>query len=444
MRTPYKHQKKGIQYLKSRAHSALLWEMRTGKSHAIIAAFNHLDRVLVVCPKPVTSVWHDELRADGIRRGDMLMVDSGGLDSVRRLPKWVVANYEAVLRFPEKWLSKFDVVVLDEAVRIKNPKAKLTKFFIKNFRSARRCIASGNLAPESPLEYFSPMQFLYGEWMGCRNFWQFRHRYFWSDPRGWAWWPKSKRTKEQIKDAVKADAYVLSRKDVGLANEKIFQQRVIEMPPKLRKLYKEMEDEFAMTLPDGQEIEVKHVIVQLNYLCQLAGGGTTKGWLADHKIDELVTLLKGELAGEQVVVWFRFNIEIAHVAERLLKEDIRFGVITGDSEKENRTQIQAWFKIGLIRVLLIQVRTGLYGLNLSEASTAIYFSHPLSSNERLQSEDRIAHPNKRGPLLYVELVSKDSVDSDLCNALKKKQNQSRYFLGQVIENMKERRQHDKT
>lgn len=415
--------------------------MRLGKSHALISAFNHHDYVLVVCPKPVVGVWADELRADGVPGTDMLMVSSGGLDSVRRIPKWTIANYEAVLRFPEKWLQKFDVVVLDEAVRIKNPKAKLTKFFVKHFRNARRCIASGNLAPESPLEYFSPMQFVYGKWMGCENFWQFRHRYFSSDFRGWTWWPKNRRIKEEIKEAVKRDAYVLSRKDVGLANEKIFQKRVVEMPPKLKKLYRQMEDEFALSLPDGNEIEVKHTIVQLNYLCQLAGGGTTKGWLSDHKVDELVTLLKGELADEQVVVWFRFNFEIVQVAERLLKEKISFQSITGDSETEERTQIKAWFKIGMCRVLLLQVKTGLYGLNLSSASTAIYFSHPLSSNERLQSEDRIEHVTKKEPLLYIELVSKDTVDSDLCKALREKQNQSQYFLGQVIENMRERREH---
>ena len=437
MRTPWPHQRDMIAHLEANQNTALLVEMRLGKSHALISAFNNVDRVLVVCPKSVMAVWREELHRDRI--GSVCLVTSSGLHDYRDTFRWTVMNYEAAMRIPEKYRERFDVVILDEAVRIKNPQAKVTKFFVTNFRNARRVVASGNIAPESPLEYFSPMKFVYGKWMGCANYWQFRKTYFSSDIQGWTWWPKNKDIRERIKSAVKSHSFILTRKQAGLANQKIYEKRYVELPKNVRALYKKMENEFALTLPSGKEIEVQHVVAQVSYLSQLCGGGTKDESLADHKIKELVELLTGELAKEQVVVWFRYNFEIGRVVMTLMKTKIKFDSLIGDSDIDERKSIQDQFTKGEIRVLLIQIKVGLYGLNLSKASTAIYFSNPLSSNERVQSEDRIEHNDKSEPLLYIDILSKDTIDEDIYAALKQKHRQSKFFIGEVMEQMRLRR-----
>ena len=43
----------------------------------------------------------------------------------------------------------------------------------------------------------------------------------------------------------------------------------------------------------------------------------------------------------------------------------------------------------------------------------VYWSNSWSRNARIQSEDRIIHPRKRYPLLYIDLVTKDSIDCDI-------------------------------
>lgn len=440
MRESRPHQREMVRYLTVQEHGALLVEMRLGKSHAIIKAYQNEKCVLVVCPKTVMSVWADELRYDGIPSSQITLLTSSDLKKTKTVGRWVVANYEAVPRMSEELRSRFDVIVLDEAVRIKNPQTKLSRFFVDNFRDARRCIASGNLAPESPLEYFTPMQFVYGKFMGCKNFWQFRKAFFSSDFRGWTWWPKNKQVRQRIKDAVRDSSFILTRKQAGLANEKIYERRYIELPKPVRKMYDDMENQFALELPSGESIEVSHTVAQVSYLSQLAGGGLKKEAVSAHKIDELMDLLSGELANEQVVIWFRYNFELERVLSRMVKKGWRnVQFIRGDSSMEQRELAQSEFQSGNCRLILLQIKVGLYGLNLSKASTAIYFSNPLSGNERTQSEDRIEHNDKKEPLLYIDLITKDSIDEDIYRALKSKHKQSRYFLGEVIENMRVRR-----
>lgn len=441
MRKPYPHQRGMVEYLSTHEHGALLVEMRLGKSHAIINAYQKERRVLVVCPKTVMSVWADELQKDGVLKSKVSLITSANLRSGLNpnVGQWVVANYEAVPKMPESLRDSFDVVVLDEAVRIKNPGTKLSKFFTNNFRDAKRCIASGNIAPESPLEYFTPMQFLYGRWMGCGNYWQFRRAFFSSDYRGWTWWPKNNLIREKIKDAVKDSAYILTRKQVGLANEKIYERRYVELPKPVRKLYNQMENEFAMALPDGNNIEVSHTVAQVSYLSQLSGGGTKEQLLSSHKINEAVDLIEGELADEQIVIWFRYNFELRELSKVLAKKGITHVCVTGDMSLAEREHVQSEFRRGIARIFLAQIKVGLYGLNLATASTAIYFSNPLSGNERTQSEDRIEHNDKKEPLLYIDLLSKDTIDEDIYRALKSKHKQSRYFLGEVVQQMRLRR-----
>jgi SNF2 family DNA or RNA helicase len=423
--------------LRGPGSKALLWEMRVGKTTTLIQGLHTFGPVLIVCPKPVMAVWMEELRADGFA-GESMAISSKEAREPWILPTFTVANYECVMRMPEDLLAQFQTVILDEAVRIKNPQAKIAKFFVENFRQAKRIVASGNIAPESPLEYFTPMKFLYDEWMGCKNFWVFRNRYFTCDFKGWAWWPKSAGVRERIKNAVAESASILTRKQIGMANQKIYEKRVIPLPDRTRKLYNEMEQKFAVTLPSGAMIETMHVITQVNYLAQIAGGGTKDELISDHKTKELLSLLQGELANEKVVVWFRYNFELNRVADALLDAGIPCGFLFGGVDAYHRRETQKSFNEGRTRVLLVQVKVGLYGLNLSTSSTAIYYSLPLSGNERTQSEDRIEHRNKKEPLLYVDLVAEKTIDEDIRKALFGKHRDSRWFIGDVIERFKER------
>lgn len=446
IRNPYPYQERAIEYIKSAEHPAVFMQMRLGKTFCTIRALtSYPGRILIVAPKSVLGTWQDELEAEGISNYAWFASSEWkrfGKTRVRRirLPRWVIMNYEAVTRLDDRELALFDCVVVDESVRLKDPQAKTTRFFLEHFRQIKKRIClSGEPAPNTPLEYFTQFKFLKGNWMRCDNFWEFRNRYFGSDRMGWNWWPRST-TKDLLRKQLKEDAFVLTRKQAGVAAQKVYQTRLVEMPVNVRREYTRMENEFVASLPDGSELQTKYVLPQLSYLMQMAGGHLKKQHLSDFKINELVYLLETELKNEQVVVWSWFTWEINRIKERLKNEGIEVASIMGETSLMDRRLSQEKFQKGSLRVLCMQVATGKYGLNLSKASTAVYFSNSLKPDDRNQSEYRIEHNEKKneGPLLYVDLVTKNTVDEDILKVLKQKKQNSAFFLGDIIENMKER------
>ena len=90
-------------------------------------------------------------------------------------------------------------------------------------------------------------------------------------------------------------------------------------------------------------------------------------------------------------------------------------------------------------MLLLQQAIAQMGMDLSRADTAIYFSEPAGYLAKAQTEDRIIHPEKSSPLLYISLVVKDSVDADLHSALRVKGVSSSLTLSRALKKSLERR-----
>lgn len=264
--------------------------------------------------------------------------------------------------------------------------------------------------------------------MGCHNFWMFRHKYFMSDARGWEWKPRYG-TLDQIKREVHKSAFMLSRHKANIGSKKLYQKRVVEMTADQARAYKQVKNEFAY-----EDKETKWVVAQVTWLARIAGGFDPDGviHLSTRKLDELCRLIKEDLRNEQVIVWFRFNVELRAAVEALSNMGIKVAWITGSVNKKDRPPIVKAFQTGAIQVLAMQVKCGRFGLDCSAADTAIYYSNPYDGEDRAQTEDRIIHPKKTKPLLLVDLITKGSIDEDVIRILKRKRMSSRQFMRTLI------------
>ena len=435
MKTPYHYQKPVIEYLKNRANSACFLEMRLGKSLCVIRALkNQPGRKLVVCPKSVIETWKEELNEEGIISdgfsseglGKRIWIPMYFISS----PYWWVCNYEAAMRIPERWLKQIDTVIIDESTAIKNPKAQLTKFFLNNFDHTNKIILSGNPAPNHELEYVPQMLFLYKTWLGCKNYWEVRGKYFQSDWMKYNWWIKPK-FKDVFKQQLHKDAYILTRKDVGVENKKVYEKRLVEMPKPLRCHYNEMEKMFLTSLPSGEEIETQSVLAKLNYLSQIAGGHLKNQQFSNFKLKELENLLIGELKGEKLIIWAAYLVEVDEILKLLEKLKINACEITGRNPTMRDVIRKRFQEYDELDILVIQASTGSLGLKLDKADTCIYYSNTNSIQDRDQSEARIQANWKKHPLLFLDLVTANSIDVDKLTVLKRKKKQSSFYLEMV-------------
>jgi SNF2 family DNA or RNA helicase len=444
LREPREHQLRALDYARGKDQIALFMEMRLGKSMVAIRwAQEKPGKRLIVAPLTVLSSWKDELEVEGVEPKAVETLHGWNPKKPLNLKAdWFLVNYEALRARPEIFDLGFDAVIFDESTKIRNPQAQISKLLTTTSRlPRRRAILSGLPAPESALDYFTQFKVLRGEFMGFRTFWDFRSRLFHAP----AWRPYDFAPRPgaltKIKETIHRHAFVLTRKDANLGPMKVYEKREVAMNPKQKRLYKQVEKDFEYKTAT-LETATKWATVKFVWLARIAGGfgPVEKEFLSPEKANEILKLLEGELSREKVVIWFRFNRELAYVSEVLERAKIDHEVITGASELDDRMEASKRFRTQeKKRVMLCQVKCGKFGLNWSVASTAIYYSNSYDFEDRAQSEDRILDVGRKEPLLYIDMVSKDSVDESICKTLRQKHVNSRIFMTKLVSDWLERR-----
>lgn len=408
-------------------------EMRLGKTLLAIRWVQGLPearakRCIVVAPITVLNAWRNELTIEGECYIDVptlknrMQFDQAVEEATEGKHRvWFLINYEMAVRRPELADVFWDVALVDESVKLKNPKADVTKYFVDGFRQVRyRAVLTGLPNPESELEFFTQFQFLHGKFMGYKNFWQWRNKYFERFPLNPHQWEPKRGTRALIKKAVHELAYVVRRKDVFMDN-KVFERRVVPMLSEQRKMYESVIRDFAYEMEDGWH-ETQWAMQAATWLARIAGGFTPDGsmCLSNSKALDMISLFKGELAGEQVVVWFRFVKELQLVAQLLTAQKISWAKIDGSTDPILRERAIVDFRQGKKRILLATEKCAKMGIDCSVADTCIYYSNEWSCDDRLQSEDRIVSPIKQVPLLYIDMCTEGTVDEDCANRIRMK------------------------
>lgn len=434
----FPHQRQALTRIQDESRVALFMEMRLGKTPVIIRwAKRHLPargRVLVVAPMSTLADWDEELRREGYRPRDITHLE--GLDQKKREENlagwgWYLINYEGVRVSPIVAEARWDILICDESTYLRNPKAQITKVMTREYSHVPyRAVMSGDPAPEGEENYFSQFQFLHGSFMSFGNFWAWRNAKFKQNPfQSWDWQPRPG-VRDEIKTWVHRHAVVMTRQQYGIGGRKIYERRVVEQTPEQRAAIKQLVSKFQYDY-----IETNFATVRDVWLARVAGGFSpdreNPGILSQAKTTEILNLMKGELKKEPVIIWFHFNEELTHVWNALLKAGIRASGIHGAMDVERRKDVRQRFQNGEYQVLCVQIKIGRVGWNLSRASTAIYYSNSYAFEDRTQSEDRIVHPTKKQDLLYIDLITRGSLDDAVVQALRDKRLKSRAFMRQL-------------
>lgn len=168
---PYPFQLEGIAFLVPRHAAVLADEMGLGKSMQAITAIRLLvhageaRRVLVVCPKGLVSNWQREL-AEWAPELPVAVIEG---DPARRRWQWslegmpvVLANYEVLVR-DEVLLAEtgqsFDLVVCDEAQRIKN-RGSRTSGAVRSLSRGRAWALTGTPIENAAADLVSIFEFV--------------------------------------------------------------------------------------------------------------------------------------------------------------------------------------------------------------------------------------------------------------------------------------------
>jgi SNF2 family DNA or RNA helicase len=466
MRPPlYAHQEETVEFLMQRKNAAVLSEQGTGKTRSVIEFVNRKFpfrdfRVLVVCPATLINVWKEEIMKFADHHDHFVL--RGGtmhkrLESVKRFkPGWYLINYEGLRAVRKKSNvlaggKDWSVVVADEMTRIKNPTAKQSKAMHDfsrpggNFDPIRIGL-TGTPITQSPLDAFSQFKFVEPRLFGDK-FFAFRNRYAVMEKKHFSGRSFSVVSGYQHLDEITKKMFEVSirhtKKQCLDLPDKIYQRVKVDWSPSSRKLYKELGRDLISELEDGSVVVVGNALAKLAKLRQVCGGFVYErnSESPDPKAKEItpkpekISTMLGivEDTPGQLIVWACFKKDLDNICKALDDAGVSFGRITGNEDTAERAESVRALQANEIKVVVAQAGVAQYGLTMTAAETAIFYSQGFSAEDRMQAEDRNHRIGTKNAVRYIDLVMRDSVDESISEVLGKKKSMAQKMTRAELE-----------
>jgi len=190
-------------------------------------------------------------------------------------------------------------------------------------------------------------------------------------------------------------------------------------------------------LDDGELVSAPAVMTQLLRLQQVLCGHlkTDDGELIEFKTNRIDALLETieEMSGK-VIIWSRFRYDIMSIVATLAKTYGKDSVVSyfGDTSDEDRQTAIRRFQFEDARFFVANPQTAGFGLTLTAATNVIYYANDFNLETRAQSEDRCHRIGQTNKVLYVDLISKGTVDQHIVKTLRNKIELSAKTLGEEV------------
>lgn len=458
----YKHQIRGAN-MALRAFGALdaktpgggfgeLFEMGCGKTLTTIAVagalynLGKIDRVLVVAPTSVCSVWPHDLNqfAAFPWEARVLLGDKKKrLKALNELKNWpfkalriAVINYESTHRdgiFEALAAYRPDLIVCDESQRIKNPSAAQSKALHKLGDAAPfRMILSGTPVQNNAVDLYSQYRFLDPAVYGA-NFYAFKNRYCIMGGYG-QHQIVGYRNMDELVEKEHSVAYRVTKEECLDLPQQTFINRYVQFTDAEQAIYEQLRKSSFLELETGENVTATTILTMYLRLMQLTGGfltadeSTRPKQVNTAKLDALADIVDDYVvdAGKKLVIFARFRAEIAAIENLLRLRKIQYGSIYGDVPMEERGKIVEDFQTNPdTRVFVAQIQTAGLGITLHAASTAVFYSYDYNYANYAQALARIHRIGQRLPVTYIHLVVDGSIDEKILAALENKEDMAK-------------------
>ena len=458
----YKHQIRGAN-MALRAFGALdaktpgggfgeLFEMGCGKTLTTIAVagalynLGKIDRVLVVAPTSVCSVWPHDLNqfATFPWEARVLLGDKKKrLKALNELENWpfkalriAVINYESTHRegiFEALAAYKPDLIVCDESQRIKNPSAAQSKALHKLGDAAPfRMILSGTPVQNNAVDLYSQYRFLDPAVYGA-NFYAFKNRYCIMGGYG-QHQIVGYRNMDELVEKEHSVAYRVTKEECLDLPQQTFINRYVQFTDAEQAIYEQLRKGSFLELETGENVTATTILTMYRRLMQLTGGflpadeSTRPKQVNTAKLDALADIVDDYVvdAGKKLVIFARFRAEIAAIENLLRLRKIQYGSIYGDVPMEERGKIVEDFQTNPdTKVFVAQIQTAGLGITLHAASTAVFYSYDYNYANYAQALARIHRIGQRLPVTYIHLVVDGSIDEKILAALENKEDMAK-------------------
>ena len=432
----FPYQREGMLHLAFNERALLADEMGLGKTIQAIAAcalLHHLGkarRVLIVTPASLKAEWEEQIRKF---TSLPLRLVFGGRALRSRIyaatdaPFFTIANYEQIVADSLDINARLrpDIVILDEAQRIKNWSTK-TAQAVKRLESRYAFVLTGTPIENRIDELRSIVDFLDPAILG--PLFRFNREYYQLDERGR---PAGYKNLDKLRERVRPILVRRRKADVETElPDRTDRNHFVALTPAMRDEYAVVEKHVGELVakskrrpltPKEQDL-LMILLNMMRMICDSPGIMKNNPSRDCPKLDEIARVLDECLADPDVkiIVFSEWIGMLERVREWADKNRVGYAWHTGSvAQKQRRAEILAFRQDPDCR-LFLSTDSGGVGLNLQNASVVI--NCDLSWNPA-KLEQRIARAwrkNQLRPVTVVNLVAENTIEHGMLASLSQK------------------------
>lgn len=466
---PYGHQAVEFYGHREDVARALLWEMRCGKTKPVIDtaawlwSLLEIQGVLVLAPPGVHESWvghqfpaHCPVPWQGhawraSRKATRKHVKSiTSLLAERDILTVLAVTHQGILsedvrKIVLKFItSRRVMIVVDESHHYRRPSSKRTK---RVRALAKRCayrrILTGTATAEGPTGLFSQFELLEPGALGHRKFSDFKAEFFREEiirKKNGDHFPKiTPINEEELRERVAEWSSVVLRSDCHDMPPLNIQRHYFELSKRQAILLELVAKEAVDALEaEGIDIDVENGLKRLSKLRQLTSGfiiddaGETQDATGGNDTRSAALLDVMKTKPGKVIVWAVYREDFKRIARTMEGSGIPYVEYHGSISEAGRAHALDAFRgqVGT-RVFVANPASAGEGLNLSQARTMVWYSHPIKQLERTQANMRASEIGGE-PVDVIDLVGIGGTDEKLLAMILDKVDTADFFTGKGL------------
>lgn len=422
----YPFQRVGVKFLGKNPVALLADEMGLGKSIQTIAALKFLTRTgditsgIILCPKSLLTDWEKKL-SEWAPEITVLKVRG---NREQRKQQWeslahiYLTTYETLRQdLPDtdySWLDKiakknFDVAILDEIQKIKNPSAELTQS-VRRIEADRRWGLSGTPLENRAEELIAVFAFLKPKLLRYDD------------------------AHEPIVIKEKIRPYFLRRRKADVLTdlpEKNCDEVWLELSDSQKKAYERAEKDGIVDLDNrGETVTVQHVLALITKLKQICNfdPATGKSCKLEYLSDKLDSIAD---QGDKALIFSQYTEKTLAFLEPRLKQfnpHVYHGILS-DSKRDQI--IDDFQNRNDCKILLMSVKAGGLGLTLTRANFVFHFDLWWNPAVAAQAEDRAHRIGQKKTVYVTSLFTRNTIEEEIQKILKRK----KALFSQIVDDL---------
>ncbi len=432
----YDYQREGMLHLAFTGRAILADEMGLGKTVQAVAAAKlmrdlyGIERVLVVCPASLKTEWEEQIRkftslsyttVFGLRKKRLAAYQSCS-------SFFVITNYEQILR-DEQDINRTlqpDLVILDEAQRIKNWRTK-TAQSIKRLESRFAFLLTGTPLENRIDEIYSLVELVDGRLLG--SLFRFNREFYRFDEDGKVVGLRNLRKLHEVLKPI-----MLRRRKDQIEDqlpERIDNNYFVPMTPEQRKRYAEYEYQVSilsniarrrpLTREEFERLQL--CLACMRMLCDTV-------YILDSevrtspKVEELYRIINDIHSNDprRKIIVFSEWVRMLELVRNMLEDNgIEYAWHTGSVPQQKRREEINRFKTEEHCTVFLSSESGSLGLNLQVASVVINLDLPWNPARLEQRIARCWRKHQSRTVNVINLVSENTIEHRMLATLRYKQ-----------------------